>query len=227
MNVAILEHDISIACLIEKKVKQLGHNVIGIFYNAQDLIKSANTNCIDLFLLDINTEATIDGIDCARKIYAHNKNIKIVFITAYKDTAIITQASVVSPIGYLIKPIDEFDIEAILMVVNTNINLHQTKVKTTQITLQKDCIFDLEKSIINSNGQIITLTNNEMKCLNSLIKNKNSCISPEQLMLNIWGDTDDRVSSLRELICRLRKKIPNLPLNNIPRVGYILLNSMF
>ncbi|WP_345980902.1 response regulator [Sulfurimonas sp. HSL3-2] len=226
MNIAILENDINTASFLEETVKQLGHNVIGSFYNANDLIKAINKNYIDLFLLDINIEATIDGIDCARQIYTHNKDIKIVFLTAYKDTRIITQASVVSPIGYLIKPIDKFDIEAILMVVDTNINT-PIPANSKQILLKQGCIFDLEKSIINSNGKIITLTKNEIKCLCSLIKNKNSCISAEQLMLNIWGNTDERISSLRELIFRLRKKIPDLPLNNIPRVGYILLNTMF
>ncbi len=226
MNIAILEYDLNTANFLEETVKKLGHNVIGSFYNANDLIKSINMNYVDLILLDINIEATIDGIDCARQIYTYNKNIKIVFLTAYKDTAIITQASVVSPIGYLIKPIDQFDIEAILMVVDTNINTRVTT-NSKQILLKQGCIFDLEKSIINCNGKIITLTKNEIKCLSSLIKNKNSCISAEQLMLNIWGNTDERISSLRELIFRLRKKIPDLPLNNIPRVGYILLNTMF
>lgn len=226
MNIAILENDVNTASFLEQTIRQLGHNVIGSFYDANDLIKSINTNCIDLFLLDINIEATIDGIDCARQIYMHNQNIKIVFLTAYKDTTIISQASAVSPIGYLIKPIDQFDIEAILMIVDTNINTCVTTA-SKQILLKQGCIFDLEKSIINNNGKIITLTHNEIKCLSSLIKNKNSCISAEQLMLNIWGDTNERVSSLRELICRLRKKIPDLPLSNIPRVGYILLNAMF
>jgi len=225
MNIAILEYDANTAYFIEKTVKELGHNVIGSFYDAQDLIKTTENDNLDLLLLDINTDATINGIDCARRVYSYNQNIKIVFITAYKDTTTITRASSVSPLGYLIKPIDEFDLEAILMVVNTKMNRYA--VKSTQIFLKQGCMFDLEKSIINSNGKIITLTNNELKCLVSLIKNKNSCISAEQLMLNIWDDSEDRTSSLRELIYRLRKKIPDLPLSNIPRVGYILQNSIF
>lgn len=225
MNIVILEGDAKTACFIEKTVVRLGHNVVGSFYNPLDLIKSINMSNVDLFLLDINIESTINGIECGRKIHVYNQNAKIVFITAYKDTKTIAKASSVSPFGYLIKPIDEFDIEAILMVVNTKIITR--RVKSTQVFLKRGCLFDLEKSIIFSNGKIIKLTNNELKCLSSLIKNKNSCISAEQLMLNIWNDNEDRTSSLRELIYRLRKKIPELPLSNIPRVGYILQNTIF
>jgi len=224
MDIAILEYDTKTSYFIEKTVEKLGHRVVGSFFSPQDLINTINNYSIDLILLDINIEDSINGIDCARKIYTNNKDVKIVFITANKDSRTITMAGSVSPFGYLIKPIDEFDIEAILMVVNTKINAYI--VKSSQIVLKHGCIFDLEKSIINSNGRIITLTNNELICLNSLIKYKNSCISSEQLMLNIWNDTQDRTSSLRELIYRLRKKIPNLPLSNIPRVGYILENTM-
>jgi len=225
MNIAILEYDAKTAYFIEKTLKRLGHNVLGVFYDAQELIKRTETDNLDLLLLDINTDATINGIDCARRVCANNQNIKIVFITAYRDTATIRMAGSVSPLGYLFKPIDEFDLEAILMVVNTKMSANA--VQSREVLLKRGCTFDLEKSIINSNGKIITLTNNELKCLMSLIKNKNSCISAEQLMLNIWDDSEDRTSSLRELIYRLRKKIPDLPLSNIPRVGYIFQNSIF
>ena len=225
MNISILEDDSETAYFIEKTLVRLGHNVIGNFYNALDLIKSLNICNIDLLLLNINVESTMNGIECARKIYIYNQNIKIVFITAYKDSTTIIRASSVSPFGYLIKPIDEFDLEAVLMVVNTKIIT--CGIKSTQILLKRGCLFDFEKSIINNNGKIIKLTNNELKCLISLIKYRNSCISPEQLMLNIWEDNENKISSLRELIYRLRKKIPDLPLSNIPKVGYVLQNTTF
>lgn len=225
MNIAILEDDIKTAHFIERTIIGLGHNVIGNFYNTLDLIQLINICSIDLILLNINVESNINGIECAKRIYANNQNIKIVFITASKDSTTIIRASSVSPFGYLVKPIDEFDLEAILMVVHTKIIRCATK--STQVLLKRGCLFDLEKSVIHSNGKIIKLTNNELKCLNSLIKNKNSCISAEQLMWTIWDDNEDRTSSLRELIYRLRKKIPDLPLSNIPRVGYILQNTAF
>jgi len=220
MNIGIFEDDIQIAHLMEKTFKRLGNNVVGIFNNSLELINAMNDNKIELLFLDINIESTINGIDCAKIIQGKNRNVKIVFITSSKDSSLIKKASFVAPNGYMIKPIDQHDLEAILMVVDPKCTIKHHK--QNQYNITKSCIFDVDKSIIYSNGNILTLTYNELTCLKLLIKNKNSCVSLEQIISVIWNDYEDRTSSLRELIYRLRKKIPDLALSNVPKVGYIL-----
>ena len=224
MNIAILENDAVTALFIEETVSRLGHNVLGKFPAADALMDLINVKEVDLVLMDINLQGPINGIECARKIKYRHKEIAVVFITAHKDSKTIRRAKQVSPQGYLIKPFDQSDLEANIMIVEV---LRGEKARDfSNISLNAQCRFDLEKSVIEQHdGKVMTLTANELKCLKSLVRYRNSCISTEQLMMNIWGDADNREASLRELVYRLRKKIPDLPLNSVPKVGYVLIGS--
>jgi DNA-binding LytR/AlgR family response regulator len=78
------------------------------------------TNDIDLVFLDINMPE-ISGISFAKSI---NKNIKIIFTTAYRDYAV--EGFELQAVDYLLKPIS-FD--RLLKAVNTYFEIH-TKLST-------------------------------------------------------------------------------------------------
>ena len=47
-------------------------------------------------------------------------------------------------------------------------------------------------------------------------------ISFDTIYSTIWGEKNVTDSTIRDTICRLRKKIPNLSLENISGIGYTL-----
>ncbi len=85
-------------------------NVIASCSNALEAFNWINTHDIDLVFLDINMPE-ISGISFAKSI---NKDIKIIFTTAYRDYAV--EGFELKAVDYLLKPIA---FERLLKAVNT------------------------------------------------------------------------------------------------------------
>jgi DNA-binding LytR/AlgR family response regulator len=74
-------------------------SIVGAYANALEAFNALRENSVDLVFLDINMPE-ISGISFAKSI---NKNIKIIFTTAYRDYAI--EGLELQAIDYLLKPI--------------------------------------------------------------------------------------------------------------------------
>lgn len=80
-------------------VKIPGVTIIGSYNNAIDALHCLRKHTIDLVFLDINMP-DISGISFAKSI---NKNIKIIFTTAYREYAV--EGFELQAVDYLLKPI--------------------------------------------------------------------------------------------------------------------------
>lgn len=219
MNILIVEDEVITSKILEEILKQLGHNIVGICNSSTDVLEILDkNNNIDLIFMDINIKGPVDGIQLATMIKISHPFISCVFLTAHKDKETINDAKIAKPTGYLIKPITKSNIEAILMV--TEINLPQKTTLNSKLIL-KSYEYDKKIKTLYQNNNIIKLSKNELKCIDFLINKLNSYVSSEQLMYHIWEDTN-KYTSLRELIFRIRKKLPDFPLNNSQNFGYII-----
>ncbi len=90
------------------KIKSI--NIVASCGNAMEAFNVMNSHNIDLVFLDINMPE-ISGISFAKSI---NKNIKIIFTTAYRDYAV--EGFELQAVDYLLKPIS---FERILKAINT------------------------------------------------------------------------------------------------------------
>ncbi|MFL0352805.1 LytR/AlgR family response regulator transcription factor [Xanthomarina sp. GH4-25] len=97
--------------IIATHLSKISHiNVIANCSNAMEAFNEISQNNIDLVFLDINMPE-ISGISFAKSI---NKNIKIIFTTAYRDYAV--EGFELQAVDYLMKPIS-FD--RLLKAINT------------------------------------------------------------------------------------------------------------
>ena len=221
MNILIVEDEYLTSMFIQESLYSLGFLSVFITDNAIDadiLIKEKN---IALIFMDINIKGPKDGLQLATEI-SKKYNIKIVFITSYQDSQTIQEASLSTPLGYLIKPIIKADIESVMMICKNFFN-HSNN--------EKDSIFiniDIYKynkinNLLYENEKLIALSKLENKTIEIFIKYLNTPISNETLISYLWQEEKSN-SSLRELISRLRKKVPNLKIKNYSNIGYILEN---
>jgi DNA-binding NarL/FixJ family response regulator len=63
--------------------------------------------------MDIRLMGEMDGIEAARQISAFS-TAQIIFITGYSDPGLKERALALNPAGYLIKPVELYEIEAVL-----------------------------------------------------------------------------------------------------------------
>jgi DNA-binding LytR/AlgR family response regulator len=114
------------------KIKNI--TVIKSCSNAIEAFNCISNNTIDLVFLDINMPE-ISGIAFAKSI---NKNIKIIFTTAYRDYAV--EGFELQAVDYLLKPIA---FERLLKAVNTYFEVYNTNTenKTQIIESSNDFMF--------------------------------------------------------------------------------------
>lgn len=91
-------------------------NIVGSFGSAIEAFNCLLEHKIDLIFLDINMPE-ISGISFAKSI---NKDIKVIFTTAYRDYAV--EGFELQAVDYLLKPIS---LERLLKAVNHYVELHE------------------------------------------------------------------------------------------------------
>ncbi len=219
MNIIILEDEAIMMMFLKDSLEKKGHTVKATFNSYLGFFEFIEKENIDLVFMDILIKGSLDGTQIAKRLREINKTIKIVFITSYKDSQTLQMAKLSKPNGYLIKPVSKEDLEAILMVCETNTELKENNDYITIATYK----YHIINKTVEENNELIKLTKNELKCFELLLQNKNTYISPEILINHLWNvEASIKFNSLRELVYRIRKKLPNLYIENSINIGYIL-----
>lgn len=128
--------------------------VIAQCKNAIEAFNFINNNAIDLIFLDINMPE-ISGIAFAKSI---NKNIKIIFTTAYRDYAV--EGFNLQAVDYLLKPIS---FERMLQAINRYFEVSTQQVETQpQPSETNDFIF------VRSDRRMLKITFKDIIYIESL-----------------------------------------------------------
>ena len=116
------------------------HNGIEVekeFDNPLDALKYLQENETDIAFLDINMPE-LDGMSLGKILSKLNKNLKIVFITAYKEYA--AEAFEIKAFDYLLKPYSEKRINEVLSNLTKEKEIDHTKDinKINKVTVTSD-----------------------------------------------------------------------------------------
>ena len=227
LNILIVEDEVISTEYLRDILESLGFENIWAVANMNDALNVVKERTINLAFMDINIEGSTDGITCA-KILNEYCSLPIIFTTAYGDSSTIVEASKTNVFGYLIKPFEANDVESTLLVslkiIEDSISNANTvkKVKSISLDLGLSQKFNSTRKTFYINNTAIDLTKNELKVLSFLCKNLNQNVSYEILREHIWGNKDISNSTIRDTLSRLKRKAPNLNIQNIINFGYIL-----
>jgi len=229
-NFLIVEDEVISTQYLSRILMKLGHDDVHEAINSDEAMSIVLNNTIDLVFMDINISGSVDGIALA-KMLNEKQFLPIVFTTAFGDSSTILESNDTNIFGYLIKPFSKNDIEATLSVAlkriqdrdNYILNLN-SYLEEASLLINLGCnqVFDMSTKTFLVNGEPLSLTKKDIDFLTILCKNVNLNTSYETIKECVWGELDISTSTIRDTISRLRKKIPNLNIENISGVGYIL-----
>lgn len=100
---------------LESRLKRLGYEVSGAAASGEEAVVKALHLKPDIILMDILLKGEMDGIEAARRII-QEIDIPIVFVTAFSDDSTIQRAKAANPFGYVLKPVDERELNAAIQV---------------------------------------------------------------------------------------------------------------
>jgi DNA-binding response OmpR family regulator len=210
----IVEDELLTARFIKETLEDEDYEVIGCAKSAAEARGILEHTYPDFILLDINIYGIEDGLQFAQSIL--DKNIAIIFISAYSDKTTLYEAINSFPYGFLVKPFTENDLLAVILVAISRRMMDYNKESVTSAQIQ--C--HIKEGIVIYQNKKIELGKKELLCLNFFIKNAEKIVSYDELRKHIWQKQHVNDSTVRELINRLRNKIPNIYIKNVYGKGY-------
>lgn len=167
----------------------------------------------DVFVLDIDLPY-INGIDILEQVHKLYPSLPVIMISATVDMDTVTKAYEKGCSDYLKKP---FDIKELELKINAF-----TRNNKQEIKISEDVYYDKDKRELKYDNRVIQLTQKENIFLNLLILNRGKIVVHEDIELAIWG-TDTSTTHLRQLVSRLRSKLPKNLIQNRIGEGYIII----
>ena len=104
MRIAVCDDDETAVSFLRELIESYPKQKLSAdgYSSGEDLLRTGNI--YDLIFLDIDMKG-IDGIETARRIRIHDRKVKIVYVTSYKEYA--GKAFSVHAFGYLLKPVKQ------------------------------------------------------------------------------------------------------------------------
>jgi two-component system, response regulator PdtaR len=109
-RILIVEDEHIVAMGIKRMLKNLGYTLAGVASSGEDAISKTESTFPDLVLMDIMLKGDMNGIEAAKEIKARF-DIPVVYLTACSESKIVERAWKTGPLGYIVKPFDEKDLQ--------------------------------------------------------------------------------------------------------------------
>lgn len=223
LKILLVEDDTNLGFLLLEFLESNGFDV-KLYRDGISGLKGFNSSTFDFCILDVMLPF-MDGFTLAEKIKEQDKKIPIIFLTARSMKEDKLKGLRLGVDDYITKPFDEEElllrIQAILSRVIPDDNAND------------EIIYELGQFEFNPQNQELKigtksqrLTSKESKILTILAKSQNNIVSRDNIMKEVWGETDYFIGrSLDVFISKLRRHLQNEPkikIETIPTVGIIL-----
>jgi len=200
MEIVVVEDELDILELIEYVLLQEGYKVY-TFSDVKGVKEILDTKEIDLILMDRNLPS-IEGSVFIEKLRQEGYNQAVIYLTAKDSSEHVLEGFERGADDYIKKPFNLDELKARVKAV-----LKRVK-KDVEILKHKDIVFNVTKSEVFIDGELVSLTHLEKKLLLEFMKNKNKVLTREILLDNVWEDSfDTNIKTVNVAVNRLKDKI--------------------
>jgi DNA-binding response OmpR family regulator len=210
VKIFLLEDDYLLNKAITQYLTSKGFTVSS-FYNGSEAL-NAIMDDFALMILDIDV-ADMNGVSVLQEIRKLYPAKPIIMISATIDIDMISKAYEKGCNDYLKKPFDIRELELKIRAF--------TQTAVNSMTITEGLEYTLADQRLMFHSRQISLTPMEKKLFHILVENKGRTISMELLERAIWGMSGDAIH-LRQLVARLRKKLPENTIQNKTGSGYCI-----
>lgn len=223
LKILLVEDDTNLGFLLLEFLEANGFDV-KLYRDGVSALKGFGSSAFDFCILDVMMPL-MDGFTLAENIRVKNKKIPIIFLTARSMKEDKLKGFRIGIDDYVTKPFDEdellFRIHSILRRANPE-KIEQGKL----IYELGNIIFDVKNQELINGNKSRRLTSKESKILAILAKSKNNIVSRDEIMTEVWGETDYFIGrSLDVFLSKIRKHLQDeskIKIETIPTVGVIL-----
>ena len=173
----------------------------------------------DIMIVDINIPK-LSGLELLRKIRENDYNTKAIVLTAHTDKTFLLEATSLKLTRYLVKPVSRKDLkEALKDTIDELLKYNILPIQ--KINLTDDYSWDFQLNELKHHNKNVELTNKEKIFLKLLFSHKNRVFTYDEIFEYIWQYEDSiSIDGLKNMVKRLRKKLPENTILNIFNEGY-------
>jgi len=170
----------------------------------------------DIIVTDVKMPR-LNGIEFIKKIREDNSKIPIVVTSAYTDQEYLLESIKLSLVEYLVKPMREEALEKVL--IECAKVLSESK---KEIHFNSDLYYDYINKIFVYDNKEITLTNKEIEFIEFLLANRGNLVTKQKIEDKLYIYEDAPPSALKNLVFKLRKKLPLDIIKTQGKLGYLI-----
>ena len=212
-KILVAEDETAINKLICMNLNITGYETVSMPDGQAVLNYLAEGGSADLAVVDVMMPK-VDGF--ALLPVLKEKGIPVIYLTARGDLESKLKGLTGGAEDYMVKPFEMLE-----LLVRIDMVLKRTG-KSNEIFTLDDVTLDMEKRIVQKNGEIISLTPMEYDLLCILAKNRNIALNREKILREIWGvDFEGETRTVDVHVAALRRKT-GLHIVSVPKIGYRL-----
>ena len=156
-----------------------------------------------------------DGLDMTRNIKEISKDTPVIVLSAHSEKETLLKAIDVGVDKYLIKPIMADDI------LRTTESVAKNKIETANIIqISNGYSFNKIKRVLVRDDVEIALTKKELAFISLLIKRLGTLVLHDEIKSVVWVGESVTEAAIRTFVKRVRDKVGNNFIKNVPGLGY-------
>lgn len=190
--------------------------------------KNETGSYYDFVITDIQMPI-MDGIEFTKLVYKENSEQVLIVLSAHSESHYLLELINIGISQFISKPLnyDKFVNTVFVKLKEMHLNKkdNDNVVETKIINIDKNIYWNKDTKQIFYNDENIKLTKKEIKLLELLLKYAEKTHTVEEILNYLWFDDDNSsptIANLKNIVSRLRKKIPELDIENIYGFGYRL-----
>ncbi len=230
VSILFVEDDIGISKGMKLLLSELFSD-IKIAFDGKEAIEEyhgyykENNRYPDLIITDIQMP-NMNGIELIKYIYKINPNQKIIVLSAYNESIYLMELINLGIYRFILKPINHDNFFEIIFKISKEIYVEKHKNTEEKenifLKLADDLIWNKELKQLYFNNKLFKLTKKEFLLIELLTKTNEKIFVNEEILAYVWelGIDNPDISNLKNLISRIRNKLPSLRIENIYGFGY-------
>jgi DNA-binding response OmpR family regulator len=210
MKILLLEDNLRLNSTITKRLREKGFEVDS--FSDGEEANNAIDNGYGCYVLDINVPS-LNGIELLKNIREYYPKTPVIIISSSIELEAIKDSYFFGCNDYIKKPfyIDELEIK-IEKLCNAI---------TDTISFGDNYIFDAKSSILEHDNKRERLSKKERLLLELFLSDLGKVVSYDKIQSIVWEGNFASLDSIRSLIRRVRKKIPESYIETVVDIGYL------
>ena len=197
-----------------------GVEALGLY----DEYRTEHHHTFDIVISDIQMPL-MNGVDLCEVLRERNEAQQIIILSAHTDSEYLLRLINLGIAQFINKPVQhERLLDTLSFVCGKREKKDKAVSQSSIIDLGEDVLWDKERNMLMQNSYPVKLTRHEILLMQLLVEKAEQVCTGDDIMHHFYLEGIDlSEKNIRNLVFKLRKKLPSRAINSIYGMGYKLI----